>query len=87
MPTTAELQRLSQQDFADIDKSQLVDIRSIDIDPDVPAEERLSHFIEKTGNPYMFSVGKIAVRVMFSQSEKTLDNVLKNHFINARKAL
>ena len=87
MLTVAELKRLSQQDFADIDKTQLVDIRSIDIDPDAPAEERLAQFIEKTGNPYMFSVGKIAVRVRFSETGKTLDSAIKNHFINARKAL
>ena len=87
MLTIAELQRLSQLDFVDIDKTQLVDIRGIDIDPDAPAEERLSQFIEKVGNPYLFCVGKVPVRVTFSQTEKSLDNVLISHFSNARKAL
>jgi len=87
MLTLAELQQLSQLNFNDIDKNQLVDIRDVDIDSNATAEERLSHFIEKVGNPYMFCVGKVAVRVVFSETDKTLDNAIKNHFANARLAL
>ena len=87
MLTLTELQRLSQQDFADVDETQLVDIRGIQIDIDAPAGERLSKFIEEVGNPYMFCVGKTPVRVMFSQTGQTLDNAIKNHFLNARKSL
>ena len=87
MLNPAELQRLSQLDFSDIDKTQLVDIRDIDIDPNAPVEERISHFIEKVGNPYMHRVGKIGVRVVFSPTSKTLDNAVKYHFLNARTAL
>ena len=87
MLTLSELQRLSQLDFADIDETQLVDIRNINLDPDAPAEERLSKFIAEVGNPYLFRVGKVPVRAVFSQEGKTLDNAIKNHFLNARKAL
>ena len=83
----AKLQRLSQLDFADIDKTQLVDIRDIHLDPNAPVEERLAYFIEQAGNPYLFKVGKTAVRVAFSQTAKTLDNTIKNHFLNAKSAL
>ena len=85
MLTTTDLQAMSQLDFTDIDETQLVDIREIDLDLDAPAEERLSKFIEKVGNPYLFRVGKVPVRVVFSQTGKTLDNAVKNHFLNARK--
>ena len=87
MLSLAELKQLSQLDFTDVDKSQLVDIRDIRLDPDAPAEERLAHFIEKVGNPYIFCVGKVPVRVMFSKEGETLDNAVKNHFLNARMAL
>ena len=87
MLSLAELERLSQLDFKDIDKTQLVDIRDIDLDPDAPVGERLAQFIDKVGNPYMFCVGKVPVRVVFSETGKTLDNAIKNHFVNARTAL
>ena len=87
MLSPVELERLSQLDFADIDEGQLVDIREIHIDPDVPAEKRLASFIERVGNPYMFCVGKTPVRVVFSKTGKTLDNAIKNHFLSAREAL
>ena len=87
MLTLAELQRMAQLDFMDIDKTQLVDIRDIHIDPDTPIAERLSKFIEEVGNPYMFYVGKVSVRVMFSETSQTLDNAIKKHFLNARTAI
>jgi hypothetical protein len=87
MPTLADLQRLSQQDFPNIDKEQLVDIRSIEIDPDLPIAERLLKFLEEVKNPYLFRVGKVPIRVMFSETGKPLDTMLKSHFLNARKAL
>ena len=83
---SAELERLAQLDFTDIDKSQLVDIRQINIDPDAPVAERLSQFIEKVGNPYLFCVGKVPVRVVFSKTAQTLDVAVKKHFLNAREA-
>ena len=82
-----ELLQLSRLDFKDIDKTQLVDIRDIDLDPNTPVAERLAQFIEKVGNPYMFCVCKVPVRVVFSETGKTLDNAIKNHFVNARTAL
>jgi len=87
MLSLAELKHLSQLDFKDIDKSQLVDIREIYLDPDAPVEQRMSKFIEEVGNPYMFCVGKTPVRVVFSKTGETLDNAIKNCFLNARMAL
>lgn len=87
MLTLAQLQRLSQLDFTDIDETQLVDIRDIHIDPTLPAQERLSYFIEEVQNPYMFRVGKVPVRVAFTPTGKPLDIVLKNHVLNAFKGI
>ena len=87
MLSLAELQQLSQLDFKVLDKTKLVDIRDIDIDPTASAGERLAHFIDKVGNPYMFCVGKVPVRVVFSETAQTLDIAVKNHFVNARTAL
>jgi len=87
MISLAELERLSRLDFADIDKSQLIDIANIAIDPDMPIEERVQKYIEQVENPYIFRVEKVPVRVVFSKTGRTLDNAIKNHFLSARKAL
>lgn len=56
------------------DLSELVDIREVVIDRDLPKEERIKSYLQQIKNPYCFKVGNIKVNVAYSDTERTLDD-------------
>lgn len=54
------------------DISELVDIRSVEIDTSLPVEERIKSYIQQVKDPYCFRVGDVKVRVAFADTDRTL---------------
>lgn len=52
----------------------LVDIREVQIQKDLPREERIKSFVEQIKNPYCFKVGPVVVNVSYSNSGATLND-------------
>jgi len=63
-------------DIRTIDIDNLVDIRTVKIDPHQPKDERIRSFIRQVHNPYCYRVGKIAVKISFTETETTLEDKL-----------
>ena len=59
-----DLQRLRDVDIRTVDRSQLVDLNSIEVDESRPVSERMEEFVRKIKNPYCFRVGDVAVKVV-----------------------
>ncbi len=57
----------------------LVDIRDVNIDMDWPREKRIEEFIRQIKNPYCFKVGKVAVKVEFSEGDATFEDRVKEY--------
>lgn len=58
------------------DIAALVDIRDIEIDGNLPTEERVREFVRQVKDPYHFRVGAVAVRVSYTNESSTLnDNI------------
>lgn len=53
--------------------NDLVDIRDVCIDSDLPQQERIKAFIEQVKNPYCFRVGDVTVNVSYAQNGTTLN--------------
>lgn len=68
IPTLSELDALSQVDIKTVDPAQLMDIREVAVDTNLPKEERILDFIRQVHNPYCFRHGKIVVKIGFSES-------------------
>jgi hypothetical protein len=83
--TIAELDRMSQIEIDTADKTKLVDIQTIKIDPLQSAAQRMENYLEQIKNPYLFLCGETAVRIRFEPEEKSLVNKLKNYFISIKK--
>jgi len=83
--TIAELDRMSQIEIDKADRTKLVDIQTIKIDPLQSAVQRMESYLEQIKNPYLFLCGDTAVRVRFEPDEKALTNRLKNYFISIKK--
>lgn len=57
---------------------ELVDIRNVKIDRNLPSDERIRSFIEQIKNPYCFKVGDTVVKVSFADTS----NTITDNFIN-----
>lgn len=57
--------------------NDLVDIRSVQIDPTLPMEERIKSYVEQIKNPYLFKVGDTVVQVEYANNGRSInDNFL-----------
>lgn len=79
MPIADELQKASAIDLSCIDKDTLIDIQAVRIDRSLPKEERILDFIRQIKNPYLFKCGDIIVQSIFSDTEVTLTDRLKQY--------
>lgn len=57
---------------------ELVDIRNVKIDRNLPSDERIRSFIEQIKNPYCFKVEDTVVKVSFADTP----NTITDNFIN-----
>lgn len=72
-------------DFNDIDIKDVDEITDIKIDKRKSSNERLVDFLNKTKNPYVFSIKGKLVKISFSNTEKTADDCLTNVLQNLYK--
>lgn len=70
---THELNRCRAADFSSCDTASLVDLRNIRIDADKPVPERVKDFMNQVGNPYLFKVGDIVVKVKYGNGKQLPD--------------
>lgn len=67
------LEMLRSVNVQSVDRDTLVDICSVEIDETKPVEQRVRGFLEQIKNPYCFRVGKVVVKVEFSQNGKSFE--------------
>jgi hypothetical protein len=65
----SDLKKLSNADVSDCDIDELVDLRSIDIKRNLPLERRADDFMAQVGNPYLFRVDDVVVKVEFGDGK------------------
>ena len=56
MISSDALARMRQQNIKEVNKDDLVDIRSVVVDTSLPPEQRMMDYLEKIKNPYVFLV-------------------------------
>mgnify|MGYP001128359587 CR=1 FL=1 len=65
------------RDFGSITSSELVDIRDVSVNRELPKEERIADFVKQIGNPYLFKCGKYTVKASFFENGQTLEECIK----------
>ena len=75
--TGEQLFHCRQADILTCDTNNLVDLKSINIPADLPLPLRTEQYLEQVGNPYLFRVDKLIVKVSFT-GEKDLSSTLTN---------
>ena len=76
------LDEMKNVDVRTVRREDLVDIRDVHIDQDLPKEERIRQFVEQIKNPYCFKVGNVVVKTVFADTDRTLDDCLEHYFRN-----
>lgn len=85
MISIEQLRMLRDLDIRSIDKSTLIDLRGVCIDPDLPVEEKIRKFVEQTKNPYAFLIGDYAVKWEYASTERSAEDAMDgylNHLWN-----
>ena len=73
--TMEQLLRCQQTDIYDCEADNLTDLKQVDISPYLPTPVRMEQYLEQVGNPYLFRVDKLIVKVSFA-GEKDLSATL-----------
>ena len=60
-----------------IHTDELVDIREVSVDKNLPKEERVAAFIRQIKNPYRFRCGDFVVNACFAGNGVTLEDCLQ----------
>lgn len=61
----------------EIKTDELVDIRTVSVDMDLPKEERISEFVRQIRNPYLFKCGEFVVKASLSENGQSLEDCIK----------
>ena len=59
------------------EQQDLVDIRDVHVDRDLPKKERIAEFIRQIRDPYHFRCGKFTVTARFAEGGPTLEECLQ----------
>ena len=86
MISSDALARMRQQNIKEVNKDDLVDIRSVVVDTSLPPEQRMMDYLEKIKNPYCYRCGDAVVSIHFADKGNSLDSLLKNYFMGLKRS-
>ena len=77
-----DITSMKDVDIRSVDKSNLVDLETIQIDSSKPVQERIQSFLQQIQNPYCFRIGEVAVKVNYRSEgpsfQQNFEDVLRN---------
>lgn len=80
-----DLQELNKRSIESGNPNELKELTEIQMDNDVPIEERIEKFFKQIQNPYHFLVNGVPVQIAFNNhNNNTLDSCFYNYLIEKR---
>lgn len=73
------LAQMKDVDIRSVDPATLVDVKDIRINTNAPVPERMADYVCKAGNPYAFKVGKILVKLSYSDTAVTVADCFERY--------
>ncbi len=77
------MENIKNLNIQTIQPDELADIEKIEIDKNLPVKERIKEFVRQIKNPYFFRCGKLIVQVEYSDTDKSINDCLKE-FIDSQ---
>lgn len=75
----AALEQMKNVDIRTIDPDAVVDANDINIDINLPVSERVAEYIRQSGNPYFIKVGKVIVKMGFTNTAATANDCFERY--------
>ena len=72
--TEEQFKAMRDVDVRTVDPDTLQDIRDVNVNMDLPKEERMLDFLRQIGNPYCYRHGKYVVKVSYAETDVTLED-------------
>lgn len=72
----AEIQRMKNIDVRTVQACDLVNVEDIEVNTELPKEERLLEFIKKVKNPFCYICNGMIIKTSYSDTKETLENRL-----------
>lgn len=79
--TLEQMKRIKPEN---VDISSLTDIGSVEIDKNLPPDERLASYLAQIKNPYLFRCGNAVVKISYADTDVTLEDRLEQ-FIRQKR--
>ena len=76
MLSPCQLASMRSVDIKTCDSPDLVDISKLHVNHDLPVNERIKQFVSDVGNPYLFRVKDIVVKVQYGEQNVSLQERL-----------
>jgi hypothetical protein len=74
------LEEMRAVDIRTVDPSTLKDIRDVDIDINLPFEQKAIDYLNQIGNGYCFRCGDVIVKINHSNTTTTLNDCMEGFF-------
>lgn len=71
------LEEMKNQDIRKVDRKDLKERSSVQIDEKLPRKERLCQYLKQMGNPYCYLDDGVVVKVSFSNTSETIEDRMK----------
>ena len=66
-------------DIRTVSLDDLADLRDVHVDESLPRVERIRSFLEQIRNPYCYKVGKMIVKIGFTDTEVNIEDRLEHY--------
>ena len=76
--TREELLAMQEASLESCDPDSLTDISTVSVDRSQPVPRRITELIEAVGNPYLFKVGEVVVKVTFNSGGKRFSDAVSD---------
>ena len=80
--TAEEYRALLDTDFNDVNIEDLMDVRKIKIDKNLPQEKRQAQYLKQVGNPYLLRRGSMMIKVRFANNGLSMEQAFENLLLN-----
>ena len=78
LPTPEEMQEMAEIDIRTVDTSSLVDTEQVQIQTEMPQEERIADYIRQIKNPYCYISHGVVVKISFTEQVYLVMKIKKN---------
>ncbi len=77
--TSETVMNMKNTDVRTVDKSSLVDLKDIKINPNASPAEKTAEYVRQVKNPYCFLCNGYAVKLEFADSGKTIEDCFSEY--------